>query len=101
MSLKYEAASVPQHISVKWLISNWIEQAMRASMAKQLQLIVRERDDRVRRETEVCACVSVLQQRVVRQSLSCPNPPAVGLSTWSCWSCNLIRASIHHAYDFP
>jgi hypothetical protein len=29
-----------------------IEQAMRASMEKQLKLIVRERDDRVRRETE-------------------------------------------------
>ena len=32
-----------------------------------------------------------LQQRVVRERTpgpSCPPPPAGGLSTWSCWSCN-------------
>ena len=35
--------------------------------------------------------VSVLQQRVVRErnpGPSCPETPAGGLSTWSCWSCN-------------
>ena len=24
MSLKYEPASVPQHISVRWLVLNWV-----------------------------------------------------------------------------
>ena len=43
------------------------------------------------RSTGVCASVSVLQQRVVRERTpgpSCPLTPAGGLCTWSCWSRN-------------
>ena len=87
-----ERRQYPCTSDVRWrqLEAALVDHVLR-EMARANAYFVRKEEQALEALDQVRASVSVLQQRVVRErtpGLSCPHPPAGGLSTWSCWSCN-------------